>query len=238
MSTPVLLLRLEGALQSWGDRSRFWTRGTGLFPTKSGVIGMLFCAMGLGGARVEELKLFAGLQMESYLVGEEGAVRNPVLRDFHMVGNGYDENDPWQLECIPKTSEGKKAVGGGARLTYRDYLQDVAFAVILTIPAGWEDRIRESLIRPKWDIYLGRKSCAPSQPVFDGLYGTREEALEALKRKLSERSADPKKPLAILEEECEVPEGTPKALILQDVPLEFGLEKRYGVRCVTQKRYG
>ena len=202
MSTPVLLLRLEGALQSWGDRSRFWTRGTGLFPTKSGVIGMLFCAMGLGGARVEELKLFAGLQMESYLVGEEGAVRNPVLRDFHMVGNGYDENDPWQLECIPKTSEGKKAVGGGARLT------------------------------------LGRKSCAPSQPVFDGLYGTREEALEALKRKLSERSADPKKPLAILEEECEVPEGTPKALILQDVPLEFGLEKRYGVRCVTQKRYG
>jgi len=42
----VLLLRLAGPLQSWGDSSRFATRGTRREPTKSGVIGMVAAALG------------------------------------------------------------------------------------------------------------------------------------------------------------------------------------------------
>ncbi len=44
MST--LLLRLAGPMQSWGVQSRFTIRGTGLEPSKSGVIGLVCAALG------------------------------------------------------------------------------------------------------------------------------------------------------------------------------------------------
>ena len=37
----VLLMRLAGPMQSWGTRSRFSNRDTGLEPSRSGVIGLL-----------------------------------------------------------------------------------------------------------------------------------------------------------------------------------------------------
>ena len=47
MANSILLLRMEGPMQSWGTRSRWDPRDTGLEPTKSGVIGLIGCAMGL-----------------------------------------------------------------------------------------------------------------------------------------------------------------------------------------------
>jgi CRISPR system Cascade subunit CasD len=43
---PVLLLRLAAPLQSWGVESKFDTRRTLGYPTKSGVIGLVASAMG------------------------------------------------------------------------------------------------------------------------------------------------------------------------------------------------
>ena len=42
----VLLMRLAGPMQSWGTRSRFSNRDTGLEPSRSGVIGLLCAALG------------------------------------------------------------------------------------------------------------------------------------------------------------------------------------------------
>ena len=47
----TLYLRLEGPLQSWGERGRWSIRDTGPEPTKSGVIGLLGCAMGVNDDR-------------------------------------------------------------------------------------------------------------------------------------------------------------------------------------------
>src|SRR5262245_33175039 len=47
MGEPILLLRLEGPLQSWGIRSRWSRRETGPEPTKSAIIGLLGCAAGI-----------------------------------------------------------------------------------------------------------------------------------------------------------------------------------------------
>lgn len=43
----IMLLRLEGILQSWGERSRWDHRDTSDMPTKSALIGLLGCAMGI-----------------------------------------------------------------------------------------------------------------------------------------------------------------------------------------------
>ncbi len=159
---------------------------------------------------------------------ENGRPRlQPLLRDFHMVGSGYDDADPWQDMLIPKTSERKKPVGPGSKLTHRYYLQDMAFACILAIPQEFEDELSAGLRSPAWPIYLGRKCCVPAALVFRGFYGTPEEA-EDQAREIGAGSGR----LATLKVvEGEDPGGT--ALTLHDVPLSFGLHKKYADRVVT-----
>jgi len=43
----TLFLRLAGPMQSWGTSSRFQLRRTDTYPSKSGVLGLLLCAMGI-----------------------------------------------------------------------------------------------------------------------------------------------------------------------------------------------
>ena len=57
----TLLMPLVGPMQSWGHRSRFDDRDTGLEPTRSGVIGLICAAMGI--PRVGDLSRFDGLRM-------------------------------------------------------------------------------------------------------------------------------------------------------------------------------
>ena len=54
---------LEAPLQSWGCSSRFGRRETLGFPTKSGVLGMLLCAMGRGGEQRDLLCQLSSLQL-------------------------------------------------------------------------------------------------------------------------------------------------------------------------------
>ena len=44
----TLLLRLASPLQSWGWTPKFETRKTNREPTKSGVVGLLAAALGIG----------------------------------------------------------------------------------------------------------------------------------------------------------------------------------------------
>lgn len=52
MAEPYLLMWLEAPLQAWGHESRFGRRESLDFPTKSGVLGLLCCALGYGGEQV------------------------------------------------------------------------------------------------------------------------------------------------------------------------------------------
>lgn len=132
------------------------------------------------------------------------------------------------MECIPKTATGKKAVNGGARLTRRTYLQDAKFAVLQDIPEGWEGKIIEGFRNPRWDIYLGRKSCVPSIPVFAGVYPTFDEAENKLRSEI-ESHFDEKKIKGVWKEVDSTALG---ATLINDVPLEFGLRKKYGTRYI------
>lgn len=231
MSNPSLLLWLEAPLQAWGHDSKFGRRDTLNFPTKSGVLGLVCCALGAGGEQRELLAEFAALnqsvvayvrQSHDGLKGE----REPLLRDFHMVGSGYDNQDPWQKLLIPKTSEGKPAVGGGSKMTYRYYLQDMAFAVVLEVPQAIAAKLAEHLQNPVWDLYLGRKTCVPTDFIYRGLFSDAAEALFAAESlALAKNLAEDFRVLSG-EHEGEV-------LTLNDVPLQFGEHKLYRDRRVT-----
>ncbi|RKQ57924.1 CRISPR-associated Cas5e family protein [Vogesella indigofera] len=231
MNHPYLLLWLEGPLQAWGHDSRFGRRDTLDFPTKSGVLGLLCCALGAGGEQREWLARLADLDLQllAYTPADKlgkATPRLPLLRDFHMVGSGYDDADPWQSLLTPKTSEGKKAVGGGTKMTYRYYLQDMAFAVALQVPADEADRLAAALQNPVWDIYLGRKTCVPTELVYQGVFATAGDALAAAANLAAQKGRAPSFAVRQGEHDGEV-------ITLNDVPLQFGQHKRYRDHRVT-----
>ncbi len=166
----LLILRLEGALQSWGTHSRFDSRDSGSLPTKSGVIGLIACAMGLprGDARIPEM--FNRLQM-GVRVDRPGT----LMVDFQTVTGerGY-------LFC----AGGGKRVGEPTLLTPRQYLEDACFTAILAGDEALLAECAKALKLPRWQTYLGRKSCVPTRPVFENLtdeYSSIEDALKHVK---------------------------------------------------------
>lgn len=229
-----LLLWLEAPLQAWGYDSKFGRRFSLDFPTKSGVLGLLCCALGAGGEQKDWLARWSARNMtvQAYVRADKQGKpisRLPLLEDFQMVGSGYQDKDPWQSLLIPKTSEGKKAVGGGTKLTYRYYLQDMAFAVVLQGPAQELEELKNALQQPVWDIYLGRKNCAPTEFVFQGIYSCLSMAYAAAQKFAQNKESPRALSFSVLEGEHL--EG--EQLTLNDVPVQFGTDKKYRDRKVS-----
>lgn len=234
MADPYLLLWLEGPLQSWGHDSRFGRRDSLDFPTKSGVLGLLCCARGAGGLEKDWLACWADLDMQvlGYVpCSANGQLmpRQPLLRDFQMVGSGYDDQDLWQTLLIPKKSDGGKAVGGGTKMTYRYYLQDMTYAVVLQAPEGLAQEAVSALQAPVWDIYLGRKNCVPTEFVYQGVFESADAAWQAAAVLAQSKGRSPV--LRVLQGEHDG-----EVLTLNDVPLQLGKHKTYRDRRVTVQR--
>lgn len=172
----VLALRLEGPLQSWGCTSQYNRRDTGLMPTKSAIAGMCCAALGYDrGSDVERgfLESFNALTMTVLAIPRERCLREiPVRRmtDYHTVQN-------------TRTADGKTK---DCHITHRAYLLDASFGVLLE-GCALLHQIAQALADPVWGIWLGRKTCIPSAPVFVGVFDAQDAALSALvgKRPLS-----------------------------------------------------
>lgn len=151
MSKNIIILRLEGALQSWGEKAVGDIRPTADFPTKSAIVGLVGCAMGFEREDPALKELYNAVEIG--VRADRAGVR---LTDYHTVtGNPM------------RTADGKKRSGvGNTIITNRMYLQDAAFTVFLSAEGEWHDRIVQALQHPVWPMFLGRKSCVPSRPVF------------------------------------------------------------------------
>ncbi len=169
----TLFLQLEGPLQSWGERARWSVRDSAPEPTKSGVVGLLACALGLSAD--EDLRVLA----QHVRLGVRCDRSGMPLVDYHTVGGGYETPALLTAEGKPKMSSGKPHT----EQTWRHYLCDASFLVAVqaddpTLIA----QLAEAVQSPHWPIFLGRKSCPASRPPFVGVgdYRTLEEALQAL----------------------------------------------------------
>jgi CRISPR system Cascade subunit CasD len=143
-----------------------------------------------------------------------------------MVGSGYDDKDVWQKLLIPKTSNGKPAVGGGSKMTYRYYLQDACFAVVLEVPPDLADGVASAYQEPVFDLYFGRKNCVPTERILQGAFTDQTEALTKAAAFAQEKQ---------LLEDFRVLDGEHDGdvLTLNDVPIQFGDVKKYRDRRVT-----
>lgn len=210
----TVLLRLEGPLQSWGVQGRFEVRDTELHPTKSGVVGLIAGAMGIARDDDDRIVELGRLPM-AVRVDRPGQ----VLSDYHTVGGGTFLGRPYRLY---DRLYGSKS---GVAPTRRFYLADASFLVGVEVDdRELADRIVSSLRDPTWPIFLGRRSCVPSAPVFAGVEaGSCVEALQ--KAPLRVLPDGPRRVRLVIESEV----GSP----LQDVPLSFALyRRRHGRRWV------
>ncbi|MCU0848438.1 MAG: type I-E CRISPR-associated protein Cas5/CasD [Spirochaetes bacterium] len=169
--TGYLALRLEGPMQSWGYDSQFNRRNTGLMPTKSAVAGMCCAALGYSRGSDDEkafLEKFLSLKMLAISIPRiEGKRVFEVRRliDYHTVEG---------------TIKASGASNPNAVITYRQYLNDAAFGVILSGDKHLLDNAAQALKDPAWGIWLGRKSCIPTAPVCAGLFETEADAVKSL----------------------------------------------------------
>lgn len=148
----VLLLRLAGPMQSWGDSSRFSRRGTRREPTKSGVLGLVAAA--------------------------QGRRRTDPIEDLIELRFGVRVDQPGRLMTDFQTArslDGKKSFP----LSNRHYLADAVFVAGLEGDDQLISDIQEALRRPYFSLYLGRRAFPPSQNI---VLGVRETPLEAALR--------------------------------------------------------
>lgn len=223
-----LALWLEGPLQSWGIDSKFYNRSTETFPSRSAIVGIILSAMGKGGEQKELLSYFKNLS-QTIISYNHMKNKKPVrLRDFHMVGSGYNTKDKWQNLMIPKKSDGTSAVGGGSKLTYRYYLQDMAFGVIFELPK--DDELREKIVTsiqsPIWDTFLGRKNCVPTEFLYQGVFDNLED-IETQFKELSNKK-NYIESFRVFDKEVENSEK----VNVNDVPVDFGIHKKYELRSI------
>ena len=231
MENQYILLWLEAPLQAWGHDSKFGRRDSLDFPTKSGVLGILCCARGVGGAESDWLGKWTDLDMQvvAYSFKDrkgKSVSRQPLLRDFHMVGAGYSRKDQWENLMSLKTADGKRGNKSETKITHRYYVQDMAYAVLLETPNEYLDDVIQALKNPVWDLYLGRKCCVPTEFLFQGVFETTDAALEGAAKLAEEKNRATQFQVLQGEHEGEV-------VTLNDVPLQFGTDKKYRDRRVT-----
>lgn len=209
MSSDIkyLALRLEGPLQSWGFDSQYNRRNTALMPTKSAIAGMCCAALGFerGGDREAEfLVKFRDVRMLAISIPRNGLKKTlPVgrLQDYHTVQNTKKANGKIK-DC---------------HITYRQYLTDASFGIILEGDSDLMAQIESGFADPVWGLWLGRKSCIPSAPVLAGLLATRDEALKLL---IGETL------LESFTRQCDVETFTEGRDSLPDLPVSFASVQR------------
>ncbi len=212
-SDACLALLLDSPMQSWGHASRFERRTTALHPTRSGVLGLIAAAMGINkltSDEADQLARFAVLRITTLKLdkrdrhGRELPIQR--LEDYHTV-TGI------------RRASGKVDEDATVQ-TYRHYLLDARFGVLLEGPVDLLKEIAAALQNPCWGVSLGRKCCLPSSPLLATPLGEKAVVWRQLLVRAGyhgEESEDH------FDRVIEVSATDPGADMIEDTPVGFGM---------------
>jgi len=164
-----LILKLDGPMQAWGGHTYEDFRPSHLFPTRSGLLGLLGACLGIDRYDQDGLQRLASSVEFTVRADHHGKKRGLKLPDFHTV------------------LEARKVDGSPNKnpvVSRREYLFDASFTVAVGGMEGAKiglDTIAESMLRPHYTPSLGRRSCPLACPLFDG-WREAANAIEALKQ--------------------------------------------------------
>jgi len=164
-----LILRLKGVLQSWGGHTFEDYRPSNLFPTRSGLVGLLAACLGIDRKDLENQKALSDSFRYAVRV-DETPNRFHKITDFHTV-------------LKARRVSGK--AGDDPIVSRREYLCDASFTVAMKFMDNAtfdSQKIIKFLQKPVYTPFLGRRSCPLSGPSFHSIVQTESfiKALEAV----------------------------------------------------------
>ncbi|MBL8511830.1 MAG: type I-E CRISPR-associated protein Cas5/CasD [Betaproteobacteria bacterium] len=235
-----LILRLDGPMQAWGTHTFEDFRPSHLYPTRSGLLGLLGACLGL------ERGDLAGQRRLANSVAFTVRVDKSVLRSYRVTKDGPSEIETKAHIKLPDfhTVMDARKVDGKEReypiVSRREYLFDAAFTVAvggreaaLAVPSGESgsadaglislDELAAAVRRPVYTPSLGRRSCPLARPLL-------EKAVEADSARAALDAVAPQGGVVYCESE-----SSNQPLRLRDVPLH-GPKRQFGVRTVYLHR--
>ena len=170
MTMRHLILNFESPLMAFGGETIDNLGVIRPFPAVSMITGLF--ANALGWRRVER-ELHQALQDRIVFAARidrepAGGVR---MTDFQTAQLGAGDRG-WTTRGAPEGRAGGANTYNAPHLRYRDYYADVRVTVALRLePAGDEptlDDLAAALQEPKRPLFIGRKPCLPSAPLYVG----------------------------------------------------------------------
>ena len=140
-----LLFKLSGSFQAWGSPLPGIYRTVEDRPTKSGVVGLIACCLGITREETKSLIKLGNDITLAYRIDAEG----DVISDFHIVQNTF-------LRYRSSPYPGKKLKN---IISLRDYLCNAVFTIC--IQGDDVEKWCEALLYPQHIPYLGRSCCLP-----------------------------------------------------------------------------
>ena len=162
-----LLLRLEAPLIAFGGETIDNFGVIRDFPALSMITGLLANALGW---RREDCELHNRLQSR-LLIGAR--LNTPIQRltDFQTAQLGKDDKG-WTTWGVPEERRGGAGTYEAPHLRYRDYHASLNVLVALRLEPSDNaltlDDLAVALDHPARPLFIGRKTCLPSQRIFAG----------------------------------------------------------------------
>jgi len=164
MVMDYLVFQLQAPLSAWGETAVGEFRPTANYPSESALFGLLAAALGI---RREEEEAHAALRdYYGFAIGVLSSGR--LLRDYHTAqtpGRVSLKNRP-HYSRRDELNFPKKELN--TILSTRDYRQDAASLIAVqarsSAPYSLGDMV-QALAKPRFTLYLGRKSCPPASPL-------------------------------------------------------------------------
>lgn len=172
-----LILRLDGPMQAWGSHTFEDFRPSNLFPTRSGLLGLLGACLGIDRGDHAGLEQLA--QSVEFTVRADRAVRRPDVEQ--LISKAAVKLPDYHTILDARKVDG--STNKNAVESRREYLFDAAFTVAIgekqnapvTLTA-----IADALLRPCFTPVLGRRSCPITRPLLDGTPVEASDAKAAL----------------------------------------------------------
>lgn len=157
-----LLFRLYGPMASWGEIAVGESRHSAVYPGKSALLGLLAAALGIRrGEEQRQAALATGYRFAVKVI----STGHP-LRDYHTTQAPDSVG-----KFVYRTRRDELVMGKerlGTILSSREYRCDSLNLVAVAVEEGAPyslAELRDALLKPRFHLYLGRKSCPLAAPL-------------------------------------------------------------------------
>ena len=162
-----LILKLQGAMQAWGGHTYETFRPSYIFPTRSGIIGLLGACLGIEREEIQKRERLnqsfeltvkvekRKIEKENYKEKRSEELSINKITDYHTVLDGRKVDGKSRDQAI---------------LSYREYLNDAEFTLILDFKEDADynlNEIKKAIYKPIFTPFLGRRSCPLHRPLFE-----------------------------------------------------------------------